>query len=120
MVDRVEAERAALVFARLHVEPHEHALVMLQVVERVAQEHRGRHIRRSLAARPQLRVSGEVVHVPLVMGAVVPAYNVPGNPELRFTGAVLADIYLKDPSVQKWNAKRIADLNDVDFVQIRK
>jgi phosphate transport system substrate-binding protein len=56
---------------------------------------------------------GEVVHIPLTMGAVAVVYNVPeiAGQELKLTGEVLADIYLRDPSVQKWNAKRIADLN---------
>lgn len=56
---------------------------------------------------------GEVIHIPLTMGAVAVAYNVPeiAGKELKLTGDVLADIFLQDPSVQKWNAKRIADLN---------
>ena len=56
---------------------------------------------------------GEVVHVPLTMGAVAVVYNLPelAGKELKLTGEVLADIYLRDPSVQKWNARRIADLN---------
>ena len=29
----------------------------------------------------------------------------------KLTGDILADIYLRDPSVQKWNAPRIAALN---------
>jgi phosphate ABC transporter phosphate-binding protein len=37
----------------------------------------------------------ELVHVPLVLGAVAVTYNVPGvNKPLRFTGPVLAGIYL--------------------------
>jgi phosphate ABC transporter phosphate-binding protein len=44
-----------------------------------------------------------VVHVPLVLGAVVPAYNLPGVSEgtLRFTGPILADIYLG--KITHWN-----------------
>jgi phosphate ABC transporter phosphate-binding protein len=44
-----------------------------------------------------------VVHVPLVLGAVVPAYNLPGIAEgtLRFTGPILADIYLG--KITHWN-----------------
>ncbi|MGL6096827.1 MAG: protein kinase domain-containing protein, partial [Fimbriiglobus sp.] len=38
---------------------------------------------------------GAVVHIPLAMGAVVLAYNVPDNTEpLKLTGPVIADIYL--------------------------
>jgi phosphate transport system substrate-binding protein len=53
---------------------------------------------------------GDVVHIPLVMGAVVPAYNLGGITEpLTFSGPVLADIYLG--TVKKWNDKAIQDLN---------
>src|SRR5262245_56786022 len=39
---------------------------------------------------------GEVIHVPLVMGGIVPAYNLEGvDKPLNFTGEVLAEIYLK-------------------------
>jgi eukaryotic-like serine/threonine-protein kinase len=42
------------------------------------------------------KAGDDLLHVPLVLGAVVPAYNLPGvtNGQLRFTGPVLADIYL--------------------------
>jgi phosphate transport system substrate-binding protein len=51
----------------------------------------------------------KVVHLPVVLGAVVPIYNVPGVHNLRFSGDVLADIYLgKIPS---WNDPRIAKDN---------
>src|SRR5206468_7286487 len=37
----------------------------------------------------------KILHFPTVLGAVVPVYNVPNvTAELKFTGAVLADIYL--------------------------
>lgn len=52
----------------------------------------------------------KVVEVPSCSGGVVPAYNVPGvNAELKFSGPVLADIYLGN--ISKWNDPRIADLN---------
>jgi eukaryotic-like serine/threonine-protein kinase len=46
---------------------------------------------------------GTVVHVPLVLVAVVPAYNLPGvaGGSLRFTGPILADIYLG--KITNWN-----------------
>ena len=48
------------------------------------------------------RSGGEVVHIPLVMGAVVPAYNLEGVKEpLEFSGPVLADIFLG--KIKKWN-----------------
>lgn len=52
----------------------------------------------------------EPLHIPLVMGAVVPAYNLDEvNEPLRFTGPVLADIYLG--KVKKWNDPAIKELN---------
>jgi phosphate transport system substrate-binding protein len=54
--------------------------------------------------------SGEVVHIPLVMGGIVPAYNLKSIDEpLRFTGPVLADIFLG--KITRWNDARIAELN---------
>jgi phosphate transport system substrate-binding protein len=53
---------------------------------------------------------GNVVHVPLVLGAVVPIYNVAGvNKPLNFTGPVLADIYMG--KITKWNDPALAKLN---------
>jgi len=50
---------------------------------------------------------GKVLHFPTVMGAVVPIYNIPGvTQDLRFSGPVLADIYLG--KITKWNDKAIA------------
>ncbi|MBN9519303.1 phosphate ABC transporter substrate-binding protein PstS [bacterium] len=50
----------------------------------------------------------EVRHVPLVLGSVVPAYNVSGLPvgaRLRFTGSVLAELYLG--RITTWNDGRL-------------
>ena len=45
---------------------------------------------------------GPIGHLPTVLGAVVPVYDVPGvSAELRFSGPLLADIYLG--KVKKWN-----------------
>jgi phosphate transport system substrate-binding protein len=57
------------------------------------------------------QTGGDVIYVPLVMGAAVPAYNLPeaGEKPLRFTGEVLADIYLG--KVKKWNDKALEELN---------
>jgi len=52
----------------------------------------------------------KIVHLPTVLGAVVPIYNIPGvDAELKFTGAVLADIFLG--KVTKWNDDAIKALN---------
>src|SRR5512144_2261815 len=38
---------------------------------------------------------GKILHFPTVLGAVVPIYNLQGvDTQLKFTGAVLADIFL--------------------------
>src|SRR5207237_1420196 len=53
---------------------------------------------------------GDVIHVPLALGAVVPAYNLPGVTQpLNFDGPVLARIYLG--SIKKWNDPALAALN---------
>jgi phosphate transport system substrate-binding protein len=52
----------------------------------------------------------EILHFPTVLGAVVPIYNVPGiNAPLKFTGAVLANIYLG--KITKWNDPAIMAAN---------
>jgi phosphate transport system substrate-binding protein len=53
---------------------------------------------------------GNVIHVPLVMGAVVPAYNLKDvDKPLVFSGPVLADIFLG--KITKWNDKALQALN---------
>ena len=53
---------------------------------------------------------GPILHLPMVLGAVVPVYNVPGTSgNLRFSGPLLADIYLG--KIKKWNDPAIAKLN---------
>jgi phosphate transport system substrate-binding protein len=52
---------------------------------------------------------GELLHIPTVLGAVVATYNLPGAPKLKFTGDVLADIFLG--KITKWNDAKIAALN---------
>ncbi|MGH8458936.1 MAG: phosphate ABC transporter substrate-binding protein PstS [Nevskiales bacterium] len=52
----------------------------------------------------------KILHIPTVLGAVVPAYNVPGAAgELKFTPETLAGIFLG--RITSWNAKEIADAN---------
>jgi phosphate transport system substrate-binding protein len=43
----------------------------------------------------------KVLHFPTVLGGIVPTYNVPGAPSLKFTGETLAGIYLGN--IKKWN-----------------
>jgi phosphate transport system substrate-binding protein len=56
------------------------------------------------------RKNGDVIHIPLVTGAVVATYNLPDVPkQLRFTGPVLADIYLG--KIKNWNHESIKASN---------
>jgi len=53
---------------------------------------------------------GPILHLPTVLGAVVPAYNLPNlTVDLKFTGPTLADIYLG--KVKKWNDPAVARSN---------
>ena len=63
-----------------------------------------------MTADQMLAAPGKIVHLPTVLGAVVPVYNIPGvTAELKFSGAVLAGIYLG--RITKWNDGAIAALN---------
>jgi phosphate transport system substrate-binding protein len=54
--------------------------------------------------------ANNIVQVPSCAGGVVPAYSVPDvTGELRFTGEVLADIYLG--KINMWNDPRLVELN---------
>jgi phosphate transport system substrate-binding protein len=51
-----------------------------------------------------------ILHIPTVLGAVVPAYNVPGvKGEVKFTPQALAGIFLG--KITAWNDKAITDAN---------
>ena len=53
---------------------------------------------------------GKLLHFPTVLGAVVPVYNIPNlKTELKFSGQLLADIYLG--KITKWNDPAITKLN---------
>jgi phosphate transport system substrate-binding protein len=55
-------------------------------------------------------IGGNVIHIPTVLGAVVPTYNLPGFPGVvRFTPQVLAGIFLGE--ITKWNDARMASVN---------
>jgi phosphate transport system substrate-binding protein len=57
-----------------------------------------------------LAAPGKILHFPTVLGAVVPVYNLAGvSTELKFTGPVLADIFLG--KITKWNDAAIVKLN---------
>jgi phosphate transport system substrate-binding protein len=53
---------------------------------------------------------GKILHFPTVLGAVVPVYNIEAVPaQVKFTGPVLADIFLG--KIKKWNDPAIAKAN---------
>ena len=53
---------------------------------------------------------GKILHLPTVLGAVVPIYSLPdASLDLKFTGPLLADIFLG--KVTKWNDPAIAKVN---------
>lgn len=57
-----------------------------------------------------LAAPGRILHFPTVLGAVVPVYNIDGvSAELKFTGPLLADIFLG--KITKWNDPAIAKVN---------
>ena len=68
---------------------------------------------------------GKVFHIPTVLGADVPMYNIPGvTGELKFTPDVLADLFLG--KIKKWNDPRLAKANpgvkfpDTDIVIVHR
>ncbi len=53
---------------------------------------------------------GHILHFPTILGADVPVYHVPGvTSQLRFTGPLLADIFLG--KIRRWDDPAIAVLN---------
>src|SRR4051812_32654697 len=57
-----------------------------------------------------LSAPGKILHFPTVIGADVPVYNIPGvEQELKFSGPVLADIFLG--KITKWNDAALTKLN---------
>src|SRR6266536_6035822 len=55
-----------------------------------------------MTAEQQQAAPGSILHLSTVLGGVVPIYNIPGiSGELKFTGKVLADIFLG--RITKWN-----------------
>ncbi len=58
----------------------------------------------------QGKLKSKVLNLPSVLGAVVPAYNIPGvNGEVKFTPDALAGIFLG--RITKWNDKAITGVN---------
>lgn len=55
------------------------------------------------------KADGEILHIPLCLGAVAVTYNLPGNPRLHFTPDLLADIFFGN--VTRWNDPRVSTVN---------
>lgn len=55
------------------------------------------------------KASGSVFHLPTCSGAVVLAYHLPGDPQLRLTEEVIADIFMRN--ISNWSDPRIRKLN---------
>jgi phosphate transport system substrate-binding protein len=53
--------------------------------------------------------SAPIVHIPTCAGAVVLTYNLTGDPKIRFTPEIIADIFLG--KIKKWNDGRISAIN---------
>jgi phosphate transport system substrate-binding protein len=63
-----------------------------------------------MTAEQMQQAGGKVLHLPTVLGGVVPVYNIPGvDAQLKFSGKVLADVILG--RVNKWNDPAIVALN---------
>jgi phosphate transport system substrate-binding protein len=61
-------------------------------------------------AEAQTKLNTRVLNIPTVLGAVVPAYNIPGvSGEVKFTPEALAGIFLG--KITKWNDKAITSVN---------
>jgi phosphate transport system substrate-binding protein len=50
-----------------------------------------------------------IVHIPTCLGAVMITYNLTGDPKLKLTSEVIADIFLG--KITKWNDNRITSIN---------
>ena len=62
-----------------------------------------------MTPKEQKEAGAPVLHIPTCLGAVVVTYNLPGNPKLKFSADVIADIFLG--KITKWNDPRIAGIN---------
>jgi phosphate transport system substrate-binding protein len=76
-------------------------------------------------AEAQSKLKTTVLNIPSVLGAVVPAYNIPGvSGEVKFTPDALAGIFLG--KITKWNDKAITSANpgvnfpDKDIVVVHR
>lgn len=70
------------------------------------------------------KAPSKLLHIPTVAGADVVAYNLPGNPALKFDADTIAGIFLGN--IKKWNDPKITALNagislpDKDIVVVHR
>lgn len=55
------------------------------------------------------KADGSILHIPTCLGAVIVTYNLPGNPKLKLTPDIIADIFLG--KITNWNDTRIKEIN---------
>ncbi|MBD3390508.1 MAG: phosphate ABC transporter substrate-binding protein PstS [Chitinivibrionales bacterium] len=55
------------------------------------------------------KMPAKTLHIPMCLGAVVVTYNLPGNPTIKLTADVLADLFLG--KIKQWNDPKISKLN---------
>lgn len=62
-----------------------------------------------MSAEEEKLAGKPILHFPTCLGAVVVIYKLPGNPSLKLTGELIADIFLG--KIKKWNDSKIAKVN---------
>ncbi len=62
-----------------------------------------------LSQEDMANMPAAVVHIPTCLGAAIITYNLPGDPALKFTPDVAADLFLG--KITSWNDARIQKLN---------
>ncbi|MFH1674789.1 MAG: phosphate ABC transporter substrate-binding protein PstS [Pseudomonadota bacterium] len=55
------------------------------------------------------KADGSILHIPTCLGAVIVTYNLPGDPKLKLTPDIIADIFLG--KITNWNDTRIKEIN---------
>lgn len=70
------------------------------------------------------KAPGKLLHIPVIAGADVLTYNLPGDPKLKMDGQTIVDIFMG--KITKWNDKAIAAQNpdvklpDSDIVVVHR
>lgn len=59
-----------------------------------------------LTPEEKASAGADILHIPTCLGSVVLTYNIPGNPTLKLSPDIIADIFLG--KIQKWDDARIA------------